>query len=154
MEKPTDKQTFEVVLEKHEAMDATGITIPFDVEKIFGAKRVPVKVRINGAEHRSTIIRMGGKYVVGVPKAFRAAAGVKAGETIAVTVEKDAEKRTVEVPEDLADALKNNDLTAVFAKMSFTHQKEYARAVEDAKKPETRLRRIEKTIAMLAEKKR
>ena len=49
-----EKQTFDVVLEKHENMEATGITIPFDVEKVFGAKRVPVKVWINGAEHRST----------------------------------------------------------------------------------------------------
>ena len=49
-----EKQTFEVVLVKRETMEATGITIPFDVEKVFGAKRVPVKVSINGAEHRST----------------------------------------------------------------------------------------------------
>ncbi len=149
-----EKQTFDVVLEKHEALDATGITIPFDVEKVFGAKRVPVKVRINGAEHRSTIVRMGGKYMVGVPKVFRAAAGVKAGDAITVTLEKDTEKRTVEIPKDLAEALKKADLQDVFAKMSFTHQKEYARAVEEAKREETRARRIEKTIEMLAEKKR
>jgi len=80
-----EKQTFETVLEKHENMEATGITIPFDVEKVFGAKRVPVKVQINGAQHQSTIIRMGGKYMVGVPKIFREAANIKAGETITVT---------------------------------------------------------------------
>ncbi len=149
-----DKITFETVLEKHENMDATGITIPFDVEEIFGAKRVPVKVRINGAEHQSTIIRMGGKYVVGVPKVFRAAAGVRAGETITVTLEKDSEKRTVEVPNDLAEALKKADLTDVFAKMSFTHQKEYVNAVDDAKREETRVRRIEKTIEQLISKRK
>lgn len=54
----SEKQTFTVLLEKHENMDATGITIPFDVEEVFGAKRVPVKVRVNGAEHRSTIVRV------------------------------------------------------------------------------------------------
>lgn len=83
-----EKQTFETVLEKHENMDATGITIPFDVEKVFGAKRVPVKVSINGAQHLSTIVRMGGKYMVGVPKIFREAANVKAGDLITVTLEK------------------------------------------------------------------
>ena len=149
-----EKQTFETVLEKHENMDATGITIPFDVEKVFGAKRVPVKVQINGAEHQSTIIRMGGKYMVGVPKVFREAADVKAGETITVTLVKDSEKRTVEVPQDLAEALSKADLTEVFAKMSYTHQKEYVNAVNDAKREETRIRRIEKTIEQLISKRK
>ena len=138
-----EKQIFEVLLEKHENMDATGITIPFDVEKVFGAKRVPVKVWINGAEHRSTIVRMGGKYVIAVPKIFRDAADIKAGETITVTMEKDSEKRTVEVPKDFADALKKANLQDVFSKLSFTHQKEYVRAIVEAKKEETRIRRIE-----------
>jgi bifunctional DNA-binding transcriptional regulator/antitoxin component of YhaV-PrlF toxin-antitoxin module len=145
-----EKQIFEVVLEKHENMEATGITIPFDVEKVFGAKRVPVKVSINGANYRSTIVRMGGKYMMVVPKVFRDAAGVKAGETITVTMEKDSEKRTVELPKDLAEALKKADLTDVFAKMSYTSQKEYVNAINDAKKGETRIRRIEKTIEITA----
>ncbi len=150
----SEKQIFKVVLEKHEGMDATGITIPFDVEKVFGAKRVPVKVSVNGAEYRSTIMRMSGKFMMAVPKIFRDAAGIKAGETIEVTMEKDSEKRTVEVPEDFAEALRNADLTDVFAKMSFTHQKEYVNSVKDAKKEETRLRRIEKNLQMIREKKK
>jgi hypothetical protein len=149
-----EKQTFETVLEKHENMDATGITIPFDVEKVFGAKRVPVKVQIHGAEHKSTIIRMSGRYMVGVPKVFREAANVKAGETITVTLVKDSEKRTIEVPQDLAEAMSKADLTDVFAKMSYTHQKEYVNAVNEAKREETRIRRIEKTIEQLISKKK
>jgi len=149
-----EKQTFEVVLEKHENMDATGITIPFDVEKVFGAKRVPIKVQINGAQHQSTIIRMGGKYMVGVPKVFREAANVRAGELITVTLVKDSEKRTAEVPQDLAEALAKACLTDVFAKMSYTHQKEYVNAVNEAKREETRVRRIEKTIEELIKKKK
>ena len=149
-----EKQTFEVVLEKHENMEATGITIPLDVEKVFGAKRVPVKVWINGAEHRSTVCRMGGEYVMAVPKVFREAAGIKAGEKITVTMEKDTQKRTVEVPEDLAAALKKADLTDVFSKMSYTHQKEYVNAVNEAKREETRVRRIDKTIEQLISKRK
>ncbi len=148
-----DKQTFEAVLEKHENMEATGITIPFDVEKVFGAKRVPVKVSINGVDYRSTIVRMGGRYCMGVPKILREAAGIHAGETIAVTMEKDTEKRAVELPADLARALEKAGLTEAFAKMSYTHQKEYVNAVNDAKKEETRIRRIEKTVEMLGRKK-
>ena len=58
-------------------MDATGITIPFDVEKAFGAKQVPVKVSINGAEYRSTIMKMRGEYMMAVPKIFREAANIR-----------------------------------------------------------------------------
>ena len=146
------KQTFEVLLKKHENSEATGITIPFDVEKIFGAKHVPVKVSINGAEHRSLIVRRGEKYVMIVPKRFRDAAGIVGGEMITVVLEKDNEKRVVTVPEDFAEALEKTNLTEVFAKMSYTHQKEYVQAIEEAKKVETRVRRIEKTIEQLTAK--
>jgi len=149
-----DKQTFETMLEKHENMDATGITIPFDVEQVFGAKRVPVKVTIGGAQHLSTIVRMGGKYVVGVPKVFREAANVKAGDLITVTLEKDTAERTVEVPKDFADAMDKANVTDVFEKMSYTHRKEYVRAVEESKKEETRNRRIEKNIKQLIGKRK
>jgi bifunctional DNA-binding transcriptional regulator/antitoxin component of YhaV-PrlF toxin-antitoxin module len=144
---------FETVLEKHENMDATGITIPFDVKEVFGAKRVPVKVSVNGAEYRTTIFFMGGKYMLAVPKVFREAAGVKAGEKITVTIEKDTEKRTVEVPADLAEALEKAGLTERFSQLSYTNQKEAARSIEEAKRPETRLNRINKTVEMLALKK-
>jgi antitoxin component of MazEF toxin-antitoxin module len=149
-----DFMKFETVLEKHEKGHATGITIPFDVEEVFGQKRVPVKVRINDAEYRTTIFRMGGRYMMAVPKVFRNAANVKAGETITVTMEKDTEKRAVEVPKDLAAALESSGLSESFSKMSYTHQKEYVNSINDAKREETRVRRIEKTIEMLKDKKK
>jgi bifunctional DNA-binding transcriptional regulator/antitoxin component of YhaV-PrlF toxin-antitoxin module len=148
-----EKQTFDAVLEKHEHIDATGITIPFDVEKVFGAKRVQVKAWINGAEYRGSVFRMGGKYMMAVPKVFREAAGIKAGEKITVTIEKDAGKRTVEMLPDLAEALKNAGLTDVFSNLSYTHQKEYVNAINEAKKEETRLKRIERTIELVSLKK-
>jgi len=144
-----DKHTFTVVLEKHETMEATGITIPFDVESVFGSKRVPVKVWINRAEYRGTVVRMGGKYMLGVPKVFRDAAGIKAGDNIMVTMELDSEPRTVETPADLAEALHKADLASGWEKLSYTHKKEHVNAIEDAKKPETRVRRIEKAIEMI-----
>ena len=148
------KQTFKAVLEKHPTMEATGITIPFDVEAVFGGKRVPVKALINGCGYRGSIVRMGGRYMLGIPKAIRDAAGAKAGEEVKVVVERDAEERTVAPPPDLAKALKNNPAaSARWEKLSFTHKKEYARALEDAKKPETRARRLEKTIESLSSSK-
>lgn len=146
------KQTFETVLIKHDKMDATGIEIPFDVEAVFGAKRVPVQAEINGAEYRGSIVRMGGKYMLGVPKVFREAAGISAGDHIVVTIEKDTAERTVEIPADLAQALLAKDLSEAFDAMSFTHRKEHVRAIEEAKAPETRLRRINKAVEMVAEK--
>jgi len=145
-----DKQIFEATLEKHEKLDATGITVPFDVEAVFGAKRVPVKVLINGAQYRGSVVRMGGKYMMGVPKVFRAAAGIEAGDNIVVTMELDAEPRTVETPPDLEKALKQSGLQAAWEKLSYTHRKEHVLAIEESKKAETRARRIGKAIEMIA----
>jgi bifunctional DNA-binding transcriptional regulator/antitoxin component of YhaV-PrlF toxin-antitoxin module len=150
-----ERQIFKVVLEKHEGMEATGITIPFDVEEVFGAKRCPVKVWVNGVEHRSTIHRYGGIYMMAVPKRFRDAAGIKANETITVEMERDTEERVIAPPQDLAVALKKNkDANGVWEKLSYTHKKEYVTAIEDAKKAETRERRVSKTIEKLLEKKK
>lgn len=150
----TGKQTFETVLFKHENMNATGITIPFDIEVVFQAKRVPVKAVINGAEYRGSIVRMGVEYCMGVPKAFRDAAGINAGDHIVVTIEKDNEPRIVTPPMDFEDAIKNNPAAAEnWKKLSYTHQKEHVQAIEEAKRPETRARRIQKSVEMIAEKK-
>jgi bifunctional DNA-binding transcriptional regulator/antitoxin component of YhaV-PrlF toxin-antitoxin module len=148
-----EKQTFTATLEKHAKLDATGIVIPFDVEEVFGGKRVAVKAVINGAEYRGSIVRMGGKYMLGIPKAFREAAGIIAGETVEITVEKDTKERVV-VPQDLAGELKKNGLTEAWDRLSYTHRKEHVRAIEEAKQTETRLRRIEKAVAMIAAKKK
>src|SRR5687768_8953815 len=144
------KQTITVELEKHPSMEATGITIPFDVEEMWGSKRVPVKAVVNGAIYRGTIVRMAGKYMLGIPKAFREVAGIKAGENIVVTLEHDVEERSVDLPPDLVRELeKDEKLQIAWDKLSFTIRKENARQLEDAKKPETRARRLERTLEML-----
>ncbi len=149
------KQTIKVKLEKHEKMEATGITIPFDVEEVFGGKRVPIKATVNGAEYRGAIVRMSGKYMLGIPKVFREAAGIKAGDNIVVTLERDVDERTVTIPSDLANELKKDRaLKDAWDKLSFTIRKENARDLEEAKRPETRARRLEKTLAMLRSKAR
>jgi len=149
-----DKQTFSCALEKHPTMNATGITVPFDVEAVFGAKRVPVKATVNGAEYRGSVVRMGGKYMLGIPKEFRDRAGIEAGNHIVVTLERDAAERIVEVPKDFAAALKKSGLRKTFDAMSYTHRKEHVRAIEEAKAAETRARRITKAIDMIAAKKK
>lgn len=148
-----EKQTFETVLVKHPGMEAAGITIPFDVEKVFGAKRVPVKASINGAKYRGSIVRMGGVYCLGIPKTFREAAGISAGDNIVVTIERDSDERTVNVPDDLGAALSRNRLQAAWEAQSYTDRKDFVRSIEGAKQPETRVRRIEKAITAVAVKK-
>ena len=146
---------FRVLLEKHENSEATGITIPFDVPKTYGTRaRVPVRGTINGFPYRGSIFPMGGKYIFVVNRELRTNAKVKGGETISMTMERDDEPRIITPPADLARALSaNKTAQAAWDKLSYTHRKEYARAVEEAKRPETRVRRIEKAIAELQAKK-
>ncbi|HEX8847701.1 MAG TPA: YdeI/OmpD-associated family protein [Pyrinomonadaceae bacterium] len=144
---------FRVLLEKDETSEATGICIPFDVEKVFGTRaRVPVRGTINGFPYRSSIFPMGGgKHYMAVNKGIREGAKAKGGETVSVVMERDEEPRIITPPKDFARALKaNKNAQATWAKLSYTHQKEHAKAIEEAKRPETRARRIEKAIAQLA----
>src|SRR5690242_18495337 len=108
-----------------------------------GAKRFPVRVTINGCQLRLSVARMRGEFLIGVSKAVRAEAGVEAGDTVQVELELDAQERTVEVPEALAAALAGDEeAQARFEGLAFTHRKEYARWVSEAKRAETRDRRV------------
>lgn len=149
----TAQKRFQVLLEKDDKSEATGIAVPFDVEKVFGTRaRVPVRGTINGFPYRSSIFPYrNGKHYMAVNKAMREGAKAKGGEIITVQMERDEEPRVVTPPQDFASALKaSKDAQAMWEKLSYTHQKEYAKAIEEAKKPETRVRRIEKAVAQLA----
>lgn len=129
--------------------------VPFDVKKEFGKARPPVKVSVNGHSYRSTVAVYGGKYYLPVRQERREEAGLKAGDTIKVKVTLDNEVRTVTAPRELSAAFKKNVAARErWEKLSYTHKKEHADAILQAKKPETRARRIEKTLAMLAAKAR
>lgn len=148
---------FRAKLNKGETGEATSINIPFDVEKSYGTRGcIPVRGTINGFPFRSSIFRMGGDcHFMVVNRVMREGAKVKAGDTISVVMERDPEPRVIRPPQDFARALKRNKAAqAAWEKLSYTHQKEYARAIEDAKKPETRSRRIEKAIAELSSRKK
>jgi hypothetical protein len=61
----------------------------------------------------------------------------------------DRRARTVEIPEDLREALESVGLLETFEKLAFTYRKEHVLAIQEAKRPETRAMRIGKTIEML-----
>ena len=148
---------FRAVLEQSETSTATAITVPFDAERAFGGRgRIPVRGTINGVEYRSSIFNMGRpSYFMVVNRGMRERGGLSAGETVSVVMERDDEARTVEVPKDLARALRAEPaLRAAWEQLSFTHKREHVEAIEGAKRPETRARRIEKALEHLKSKTR
>jgi hypothetical protein len=129
----------------------TGIEVPSDVVTALGAgKRPPVNVNVNGYEYRSTVAPMGGKYLLPFSADRRKESGIHGGDAIDVELTLDSAPRTVEAPDDLQAAL-NSSATAAAAwdKLAYTHRKEHVRSVLDAKKTETRARRIAAVVAKL-----
>lgn len=117
-----------------------------------GAKRFPVVATVNGHTWRTSVARMGGEFLVGLNREVRTAAGAEAGDEVDVTLELDTAPREVELPEDLAAALASDPAAkAAFEGMSFTHRKEYARWITEAKREETRSRRVEQALERLRE---
>jgi hypothetical protein len=126
------------------------IPVPFDPRTVFGKARAPVTVSVNGHTYRSTIASMGG--ITGIPlrKSNREAAGLEGGETVSVTLTLDTAHRQIVPPADLAGSLKAAPPAwDRWQELSFTHQREYAEAVEEAKKPETRAKRIADAVRVI-----
>jgi len=110
-----------------------------------------VQAMIAGQPYRGSLMPMGdGTYCLGVLKSIQEAAGVKQGDTVTVELELDQAPRVVELPADLAKAIaRDKKASAAWEKLSFTNKKEMARGLEEAKKPETRERRLAAAIAQL-----
>jgi Bacteriocin-protection, YdeI or OmpD-Associated/Domain of unknown function (DUF1905) len=130
---------------------ATGIEVPDDVVAALGpGSRPPVTVTVGGHSYRTTVARMGGRFLVPLSAENRTAAGVAAGDQVDVGIEPDTAPREVEVPADLTEALAGDDAArATFDGLSFTHRKEWVRWVEEAKKADTRATRLAKTVEAL-----
>jgi hypothetical protein len=115
-----------------------------------GPKRFPVVATVNGYTWRTSVARMGGEFLVGLNKDVRNGAGVAAGDEVDVVLELDAAPREVDVPEALAAALASDaKARAAFEGMAYTHRKEYARWIADAKRDETRERRVQQALDMI-----
>jgi len=115
-----------------------------------GAKRFPVAATVNGHTWRTTVVRMGGEFMLGLNREVREAAGAQAGDSVDVVLELDTAPREVDVPEALAAALAGDDAArAAFDGLAYTHRKEYARWIAEAKREETRERRVAQALEML-----
>ncbi len=131
--------------------NTAGFEIPDEVvEELGGGRKPKVVATIGKHTWRSSIANMGGQFMLGVSMANREAAGVSAGQTLDVDVVLDTAPRTVEVPDDLAAELAGDDRAReAWTTWSFTRQNEAARLLTEAKRPETRARRLEKVLADL-----
>jgi len=117
-----------------------------------GAKRFPVRATVNGYSWRTTVTPMHGETLLGLNRAVRESAGVHAGDTVEVAIELDTAPREVDMPQALVRALARDPAAkAAFEALAFTHRKEYARWVGDAKRQETRERRVTQALEMLRE---
>ena len=115
-----------------------------------GAQRFPAAATINGYRHRTTVTKMRGEHLFGFSRAAREAAGLAPGDTVAFTLELDEAPREVELPPALRRALDDDpDARARYDALAFTHRKEFARWIAEAKRDETRDRRVAQTVQML-----
>jgi hypothetical protein len=142
------KKKFETTIVRDGSMCFVPVT--FDPREVFGKIRAPVKVTLNGYTYRSTIASMGNGPCIPLRKSNREAAGLEGGETLDVVLELDADVREVTPPGDLVKALRAARALDGWKELSFSHQREHVEAIEGAKKPDTRKRRIEAAVAMVS----
>jgi uncharacterized protein YdeI (YjbR/CyaY-like superfamily) len=109
-----------------------------------------VVVTVGGYTYRTTVAPMGGTFWIPLAAEHREAAGVQAEEEVDVRIELDTAPRDTPVPDDL-DAALDDAARSHFHSLAPSHRKEWVRWVEEAKKPETRAARIEKTVEALRE---
>jgi len=142
------KQTFSTKLRPD-----GGLEVPLDIKAIYGVARPAVRMTVLGETHRTRVAVYGGKYVLGLWKAVLQKHGLRGGEALEVTLEPDTAPRTVTPPKELTMLLKKNPRARMgWEAMSFTHKREWSQAIRDAKKPETREKRLAQAEAALVEK--
>ncbi|WP_058187985.1 YdeI/OmpD-associated family protein [Terracidiphilus gabretensis] len=134
-----------------ESGDSCSVYFPHDAEKEFGTRgRVPVKATFDGVPYSGSLMKYGSvQHLIPVIEAIRAQIDKNIGDTIDVTITRDETERTIETPEDFTKLLKKEKLQAIFETLSYSHRKEYVRWITEAKKEETRQRRLIKAVEML-----
>ena len=140
------------VISGSQQADMAWIDFPFDLKETFGVGNlVPFKATFDGrVEYRGSLAKMGGPHaMILLRKDIRAELGKGPGDKVEVVVELDDKPRQITVPSDMKKSLQAAGLWEKFDKLAYTHRKEYVQWIEEAKKPETRERRIAKMLTML-----
>lgn len=130
----------------------TGIVVPeVNLIELNGGKKPPVKVIVNGYEYQSTIATMSGYFLIPLSKEHRTKSGLKGDDVVDVILELESKNRDVEIPDSLAQLLNENQLFEVFQGQSYSARKEMVRIILEAKKEETRIKRLNQVIEQLKE---
>ncbi len=142
--------TFDAKIQRTEGGGAF-VSFPFDVEELFGVKgRVPVRVAFDGIPYRGSMVKMGSeKHLLLILKEIRETLGKDRGDKIHVTVELDDLPRVVILPADVEKAYKKGGVLDIYRALSYSHQREYTLWIDDTKNPETRRKRIDRSIAVM-----
>lgn len=142
---------FQVKLEGQDNMEVAAMRPPFDVSTVFGTKaRVPVRGTVNGFPFRSSLCNMGDGHFMVVNKEMRAGGKCKAGDTVDVVLQRDREERVVEVPAEIKKIIASNkSAQSTWDSLSYTHRKEWVRAIGEAKREETKQARIQRMMDAL-----
>jgi hypothetical protein len=136
------------------SMRGGGHAIAVDPEVVapIGARHgTRVRGEVAGAPMRSNLAKMSGTLWLGVHKATFEAAGLSVGDAVRVDLEvDDAPLPTDTVPDDLARALRDDPAAAAaWDRLAPSHRRAHVGAILDAKRPETRARRVASTVEAL-----
>ena len=131
--------------------NATGVEVPERVIDTLGSgKRPKVAITINGHTWRSRVASTGGRFIVGISAANRAASRIAEGDVVAVDLKLDTEPRVVPEPPDLAKALNDDpEARAAFDRLPYGLKRRHVAVIEEAKASEVRQRRIAKLVTMM-----
>jgi hypothetical protein len=142
-------EAFEATIEEADRGGAF-VRVPGDVVAALGGKgRIAVEATFDGVAYRGSVVSMGGAEVISVLKDIRTRLGKQPGDSIAVTLTADTAPRSVEVADDLRAALDQAGLADTFTGLGYSHQREYVTWIDEARKPDTRARRIAQTVERL-----
>lgn len=131
-------------------VNLTGIEVPAEVVEKLGSKRPQVVISVNGFTYRSSVASMGGRYLVGLSKERREAAGVVGGDEVEVDIEVDTAPRVFELGEAGETALAGEPGAAdAWSRLSYSAQQKLGLPVVNAKTDATRDRNLEKLLAAL-----
>jgi bifunctional DNA-binding transcriptional regulator/antitoxin component of YhaV-PrlF toxin-antitoxin module len=145
------ERRFRATLAASERGGGRWVEVPFDPREAFGEARPPVVGTINGTEYRSRLAVYGGRTYLGLTREIRDATGIEVGDDVEVVLRRDDEPRQVTVPAELVAALTcaEPEVRARFDALAFTHRREFAQWVDEAKRSDTRERRAAEAVEML-----
>lgn len=142
---PAAQTSFDWLVPEDDGMAA--IPLAFDPRAVFGRARPPVVVALGGYSYRSTVAIKNGRTFIPLRRSHREAARLCAGDTVRVTLTLDLVPRKVALPADLEERLAIANARSAWDGLSFTRRRELVQAIETAKRPDTREKRIAAALA-------